>query len=514
DVITFYEQGTKKYLATDPAIVSAVNGMGRDNSSMALALFNAGVRVARACFVTINPTFAIRNLIADTQDAMIYSEYGYKPWDFVQGFMHALKRDDVFYEWMASGAAQASALSLDRDYTRSTIDKMTRSTKDKITNPKTWLNWLQWAGEVSEYGTRIGVYQRTKDAVGNKDNLSAGILEAAYESRDLMDFARGGKASRHLNKIALFANASIQGMDKFRRAFDPRDKKQFMRSVSRLTFTAMLPALLLALAHYDDDWYDELPDWMKESHWILGKVGDTIIRIPKGHDVAIRLVSNFIEKAISKTDKVTLANQFKPLKDALPSLMPMGLLPVIESWTNYSMFTEGPVVPGYLSKLPEDKQYNARTTWLARTIGDVFGYSPMKIDHIMEGYSGNVYKGGMEFINWMARDNKSAPHITDLPVISGVTYMPYKNPASVTKFYNEFDKLQKQHAYYNQTHEKLPGYSEEKYKKMMKASKKMSELSRKERGIVADEKLTVAKRYELQRQIQEKRLQLARSVMK
>lgn len=513
DTITFYDRGKKRYLVTDPAVVQAVNGMGRDNSSLALRLFNFPVRIARACFVTMNPSFAIRNIFRDVADATIYSQYGFKPWDFVSGFLHVLRRDDIFYEWMASGAAQASALSLDRQYTQATIDKMGKQFSEKVFSPSSWLNLLEMAGEVSEYGTRVAAYEKARQAKYSESKLSAGIIDAAIESRDLMDFARGGRASRTLNKIALFSNAAIQGWDKFFRTFDPRDKKTFMRAAARLAFTAMLPALLFSLLYRDEEWYQELPEWLKESNWVVGKVGDTIIRIPKGQDLGIRMTSNFIEKAIGKKSKVTVKNQFKPIMDALPSLMPLGLLPVVENMSNYSFFSDAPVVPGYLSKLPDEMQYNANTSSMAKFLGEKLGYSPIKIDHLMSGYAGNVYRGAMETVNFVEHDNKSIPHVTDMPILNGLTYMPYKNPASVTKFYDEWEKMEKEHNLFKQTGKQRDGYSENRYKRMKEASNKMTELNKKERAIVMDKRLDTGRRYALQRSIQEQRVRLANSVI-
>lgn len=80
--ITFYENGERKYLQTDPDIVKAVNNMGREESNWVLRLLHGPAKIARACFTTINPSFALRNLIRDSTDATIYSKYGFKPWDF------------------------------------------------------------------------------------------------------------------------------------------------------------------------------------------------------------------------------------------------------------------------------------------------------------------------------------------------------------------------------------------------------------------------------------------------
>lgn len=514
DTITFYMNGKRRYLVTDPSVVKAVNGMDRDNSSTLLRILQVPVKIARACFVIINPSFAIRNLFRDAADATVYSKYGFTPKDIIGGFMHALRRDNVYYEWLTSGAAQSSALSVDRNYAQSTLDRMTMSRKEKAMSPKYLLDILQAAGEYSEYATRIGVYEKSVAGARKQgQTLNGAIITAALESRDMMDFARGGRKSRTLNKVSLFANAAIQGWDKFFRVFDPRDKKTFMRAAIRLGLTAVLPALIFSLACRGDDWWEELPDWMKENNWVF-KLGDTIIRVPKGQDIGIRFCSNFVEKAVGKTSKLTLDSMFKPLKDQIPSITPFAIMPIMESMANYSFFTEGPVVPGYLSKLPEDKQYNTNTSSLAKFIGSHTGISPMKIDHVIYGYTGNVGRAPNELINWLSKDNKSMPNATDLPILNGVTYMPYKNPASVTKFYDEWDKAQKEHNLYKQTGKIREGYSERKYEKLKAANKEMLELAKKERAVVANQSISNSEQYDKQMNIQKRRMQLAEKAIK
>lgn len=514
DTITFYMNGKRRYLVTDPSVVKAVNGMDRDNSSTLLRILQVPVKIARACFVIINPSFAIRNLFRDAADATVYSKYGFTPKDIIGGFMHALRRDNVYYEWLTSGAAQSSALSVDRNYAQSTLDRMTMSRKEKAMSPKYLLDILQAAGEYSEYATRIGVYEKSVAGARKQgQTLNGAIITAALESRDMMDFARGGRKSRTLNKVSLFANAAIQGWDKFFRVFDPRDKKTFMRAAIRLGLTAVLPALIFSLACRGDDWWEELPDWIKENNWVF-KLGNTIIRVPKGQDIGIRFCSNFVEKAVGKTSKLTLDSMFKPLKDQIPSITPFAIMPIMESMANYSFFTEGPVVPGYLSKLPEDKQYNTNTSSLAKFIGSHTGISPMKIDHVICGYTGNVGRAPNELINWLSKDNKSMPNATDLPILNGVTYMPYKNPASVTKFYDEWDKAQKEHNLYKQTGKIREGYSERKYEKLKAANKEMLELAKKERAVVANQSISNSEQYDKQMKIQKRRMQLAEKAIK
>ena len=101
---------------------------------------------------------------------------------------------------MAVGRAQASFWSVDRDYTQASLDTLRKGRWGKYKS-KPW-QLLSVLGEWSELGTRVGYYKKAKKALAEKNGgtIDRNILvEAALESRDLTDFARGGKSSRTWN---------------------------------------------------------------------------------------------------------------------------------------------------------------------------------------------------------------------------------------------------------------------------------------------------------------------------
>ena len=59
-------------------------------------------------------------------------------------------------------------------------------------------------GEWSELGTRIGYFEKAKKAMTEKNGGKvdrAALVTVALESRDLMDFARGGSIRREHHKL-------------------------------------------------------------------------------------------------------------------------------------------------------------------------------------------------------------------------------------------------------------------------------------------------------------------------
>ena len=518
--ITFYENGERKYLQTDPDIVKAVNNMGREESNWVLRLLHAPAKIARACFTTINPSFALRNLIRDSTDASIYSKYGFKPWDFVRGFLHAVHRDELFYEWLSSGAAQASAISLDRDYTQATLNQMSKTWKERLLSKEflpAILEGMQMVGEYSEYGTRIAAYERAKKKLAGENGphpAAYDLASAALESRDMMDFARGGRGSRYLNNVVVFANASIQGFDKFFRTFDFRKpyRKESMKALARLFLCGMLPALLLAGIHSGDDWWEELPDWQKETNWILGKVGNTIIRIPKGQDIGLRFFSNLIEKAMDRS-KHKAGDYFKPVWDSLPDMIPTALLPIIEATANHSYFTGAPVVPKYQEKLPAYLQFGNETSSFAKFVGKVIGVSPRKVEHVLFGYTGNMGKGLLGVYDTIVGNQSLNTNLNEAPVISGFTAIPYKQSKTVNDFYDKFDEQQRLNEEFKLTKKKPDGYDPSLYKRMTKAQQELSKINKQERAAIDDPKMDSGVREQKQLGYQQQRLSVVRRVM-
>ena len=322
--IMFYENGEKKYLQTDVSVVRAVNNMRPPQMDWLMKFLRIGTTLLRNFATVFNPAFAFRNVVRDPQDAVLYSKYGFfSPMDFVRGFIHAVKQDDIYSEWMTAGGAQASFWSVDRDYTEASINSLTKKGLKKYSSIKGFLDLFSRLGEWSELGTRIGYFEKVKNARakinGGKINR-ADLVTAALESRDLMDFARGGPASRSWNNLAAFANASLQGWDKFFRTFDPRNgrwkTKEWQHAMIRLALTSILPAIVCFFANYDEDWYkNDLQDYEKQNYWILSEN----LRIPKGMDLGIRFFSNLTEEFLNSAfnkDPKAFKEWAKPLIDS------------------------------------------------------------------------------------------------------------------------------------------------------------------------------------------------------
>lgn len=103
---------------------------------------------------------------------------------------------------------------------------------------------------------------------------------------------------------------------------------------------------------------------------------------------------------------------------------------------------------------------------------------------------------------------------SDLPLISGFSRMPYRNPRILTEYYETLDEQTKLHNEFKLTKKRPEGYNHSLYTKLQKAQEQMRELTKKERKVLDDTKLDGDERDNRQLAIQKKRVALAERVLR
>jgi hypothetical protein len=89
------------------------------------------------------------------------------------------------------------------------------------------------------------------------------------------------------------------------------------------------------------------------------------------------------------------------MNGVLPDLTPIPSagIPIVENMTNYSFFLERPIVSRGQENLPPEAQYGAYTSETAKLVGKALGYSPSKIDNLIQGYAGGLGKYTTELLD-------------------------------------------------------------------------------------------------------------------
>lgn len=381
--IAVFENGKRNVYSLEPDVAAAFKALDAETANLFVKLIAIPAQTLRAGAV-LSPDFMARNGLRDQIGAFIQSRNGYFPiFDFVRGAVSLIKKDEHFGNWLKAGGANAAMVSVDRQYLSQHVFQLSRTTglMEKAWNvAKSPVEMLRVASELVENSTRLGDFKR-----GTKgENLSKEQLQqAAFGSREVtLDFARIGANMRAVNMISAFANAQFQGVDRIIRAFGENP----VGTTAKIGASVTLPSILLWWANHDDERYKELPQWQKDLFWIV-LTKDHVFRLPKPFEVGI-IFGTLPERAMDAyfTENPAAFRDFeKAMLDAfLPNLTPQIAQPIIEQFSNRSLFTGAPVVPHDVEKLLPEYQYNEYTTEVAKALGSMIGAFPGLRDRSIE----------------------------------------------------------------------------------------------------------------------------------
>lgn len=230
------------------------------------------------------------------------------------------------------------------------------------------------------------------------------LMRAAWESKDLLNFSRSGLKVKILRRIIPFASARANALARLGTAFKENPVGTAARGLANLT----LPTLALWWLNKDDPEYQALPQEERDTYWHISKsgdAGDRWIRIPKPGAEAL-MFSTGIEWALeaSRENEATwqhmvgqAVTELNPLGSDILPLGPAAML-MLELPANYSYSRGGKIVPQHLEAGHPLNQANERTTATAKYLGEVTGYSPMKIDYAIRKLTGSMGMGTVEKI--------------------------------------------------------------------------------------------------------------------
>lgn len=464
-VFTVWDKGKKLSYQTTPELYNALMSLNQEGAKFAVEILSHPAGWLRAG-ATLTPEFIARNIMRDSVAAWVYSKHGFIPvYDTFKGLAEVIGKTELYQEYKASGAMMSTIVSLDRKYTRESINKLLSTTSiGKMVAEYNPLAILRDLSDVMENATRIAEY-------GKSRNNGGSIIEAGLDAKDVtLNFSRAGAFGRKYNKVTAFFNAAIQGGDKMARAFREDPKGTSLRTALYVT----LPSVLLYLYNKDDMRYQELPRWQKDLFWIIpvgnkvtrdewnkmiqaGKKPEeilvnsgTLLRIPKPQELGI-IFGTGAERMLEwmdKKDSKSLKNWLKSVGEAvMPNLMPTVLTPLVEWWTNYSLFTDRPIVPQREQNFPEKMQYGPYTSEVSKFVGEKFNVSPRKIDNTIRGYGGGMARMGTGIIDWaVGKDDKlPARKWNEYPGVRGITVTPFSSPQSIQDFYDRLNEMEKEY---------------------------------------------------------------------
>jgi hypothetical protein len=326
--------------------------------------------------VTRFPVFAARNLIRDTFGRLIITRTDSKFGDFVK------QRDGEEALFGLYGGNQDGYYMSNRlDYYKlqnQIMKDITGTGKGFVFDPVEGFkkNWSRYEDLLAkgETSNRLAEF-RSAYSFAVKPKVDGGLgmdeynanLYAAYQARDLMDFAVAGTWMRWINAMIPFANAQVQGLKRSVKAISENPEKAMTGFALRLALYTVVPQvfcrLLAVIGGYDDE-YDNLPPSQKDMFYNfklpVSGMADKWIIIPKPFDLG--LVSAGVDRTIgyASGNKNAFRGYEKSLFQTFALLKPeMSVGPfsaIVEPMVNYSFFKEKAIVP----RFEEDKILSLR----------------------------------------------------------------------------------------------------------------------------------------------------------
>ena len=390
--------------------------------------------------VTRSPGFMLVNMLRDTLSAFVTSGASFTPIiDTAKNFRTDLTEFEKLgvvtgYDNISDPKDLAAYLS--KEMRKKNIDTGASKTT------KAWENSLGKAWDLlgagttkSDFATRKAVYDDVLARTGSQ-------AEAAYQAIEVLNFGRrGGNAAYRMFAAATpFLNARIQGLDVLWRTglgtYSSRSdlgKAQIQRNaLLRASYLTGLTAAYWMLMS-DDDQYKEASDYVRDNNWLIpNPFGNEPMKIPIPFEIGL-LFKTFPERLLDASFKESTARDFAQTVGrgtiATLEMNPLGIqiaAPLVEVGFNKNFYTGRQIVPYYIDQgVVAGLQDRVTTTKFAEWLGQSTGMSPLKIDHVINGYAGSLGMVAIDMVDNILR----SPAITGDFAASMPTYNLSENPA-------------------------------------------------------------------------------------
>lgn len=447
DMVTVMEHGKPvSYQVADPLFIESMKSLNLPELPF-MGLLSGPSTLLRN-LVTRDPGFMLANMMRDSLSAYVTSGINLTPVaSTVMNFGKALAGNDpAFAALMNAGVLGGYEFSRNVEQSAQSLEKAMKkaagvrgSLSDRLASPFVSL-WdaLERGTTASDAATRMEIYKKTMDRTGNE-------AEAIYRALEVMNFNRKGSSPvvRIATAAIPFLNARMQGLDVlYRTAFG----KMGMENAAQMQKTffvrgmtmAALSCMYWALVHGDPD-YEKQEEETKDNYWIVGKAK---VPIPFEVGVLFKVIPERIMALAfgDDTGKDFLKSMGRQLSNTLMvNPMPQAAMPVFEAAVNHSFFTGRDIVPESMTNVASEFQIGPGTSKVAQEIGEAAGLSPLKVDHIIRGYTGTIgmYMTDLidSIINSQSANQSASKRLEQLPILRRFMVDPHAR-GTVTAYYD------------------------------------------------------------------------------
>ena len=402
NVISFRVDGKKREFAIDdPLMYESMQSLGGGSmEKMLTSIVGAPSNVLRE-MITRDPGFMMVNMMRDTLSSYVTSGASFVPvWDTIK---NARSGADALSTYGVVGGYDFSS---DPDNLFDEFQKemgkrgMGGGSGNMLTKPfiKLW-DGLGKATTMSDAATRKAVFDDVLARTGNE-------AEAAYQALEVINFSRRGNSplARVITAAIPFLNARFQGLDVFYRSArgqynankEMSKRKQQQVFATRALTLAGLTGLYWLLVS-DDDQYKEADEHTRDNNWLIPTAWGVPVKIPIPFEVGL-MFKTIPEKSLAvlsgkATGREAMQSAITGVTGTL-AINPLGaqiIKPLIEANFNHNFYTGNAIVSKYLDGNLQDAFIDrASTNELAKMVGEMFDVSPLKVEHVMRGYTGTI----------------------------------------------------------------------------------------------------------------------------
>jgi len=358
-----------------------------------------------------NPFFAAGNFTVDQFSALTQTKTGFKPGiDPAKGLYDFLKSDVGMQAYIALGGKRQTLAAYFDLSPEDVTHKLTggETKMERVTNVvDSSISVLELPSNISEIITRYSEYKRSVD---KGEPMSVAMFRASEVTTPFqLQGAFGGRFGMEVVKSIPYFNAIIQVLYKFGRT--TKDNPKRVATVTAGLLTTAITLAILIMKYATDEQKRTLGEQpardMTRYVYIPAPNGKDLfkIRIPEQMGILTGLSTLYIIGAYGG-NKASFDDYADVVEAAFPeqinildwkkwsaSLIPQVLKPTIMAAFNTKTYPSiAPIVPEYMRDIAPEKQHNAYTSDVAKTLGQWFGASPMLIDYWINNQFGPVGK--------------------------------------------------------------------------------------------------------------------------
>lgn len=382
--VTFYRNGKRVTAEVSKAVFSGIDAFAPSGDTTFHNVLLDGVakvnRTFKKLVTSLNPFFSyFRNPLRDIQDAGLYTRYPLRT--FAKNYARARKEitgnGTYWQEAKAAGITSASVF----DYEKGITTKQKNKVQRIIDRIEATSNAIEMAPRLAEY---ISARESGKS-----------VQEALLEAQDVTtNFGRGGVFAKKLNSTIMpFLNPAIQGFSKMVRAYTGKDAAQsYVNLIIRSVMLGVGMAALNDLMNDDDEDYQNLSDYVKETNYVLSLGDGEFLKIPKGRVVGVFGEVYLRSKWYLQGDKKAYDGLLKSLSQQVTPVDNFSrtiFSPIMDLKNNKTWYGGEIESQKWENTKPSDR-YDESTSSIAIWLGKVFDYSPLKINYLLDQYGGVV----------------------------------------------------------------------------------------------------------------------------